>query len=208
MSYNAWFQCINPQCGGNLPAEQDHLPLRTVPVRCSRCSTTWRRWPAAGRQGLDEALRGPLQDQRVALRLRRLGQEGMGPARDRRRQHRLALRGRHQPLLGRALRQDHRRRRPLGQAVRQHPQRLVQGPRHDRARLAGQADDRRRRAHQGRRLRLDRRHLGGAGRLLRRGRHPVHRAAAHAARSPSPSSSSRSPTAPWCCPSTPTSTAA
>ncbi len=102
----------------------------------------------------------------------------MGPAADRRRQHRLTLRGRQQPLLGRALRQAGRRGQPLDQTLRQLPQRVLQGPRHDRAGVAGQADDQRRRAHPGRCLRFDRRHLGRPCGLLRRRRHPVHRAAA------------------------------
>ncbi len=112
----------------------------------------------------------------MALRLRRVGQEGMDFAADQGRRCRFTLRRRHQPFLGRTLWKDNRGKRTLGQTVRQHPQRLVQGPRHDGARVAGQADDFRRRAHQGRRLRLHRRHLGGTGHLLRRGRHPIHRA--------------------------------
>ena len=93
-------------------------------------------------------------------------------------EHRLALRRRHEPVLGRALREGHRGGRPVDQAVRQHPQRLLQGPGHDGAGLAGEADDLRGRADQGGGLRFDGRHLGGAGDLLRRGGHPVHRAAA------------------------------
>ena len=112
----------------------------------------------------------------MALRLRRVGQEGMDFAADQGRRCRFALRRRHQSFLGRTLRKDNRGERTLGQTLRQHPQRLVQGPRHDRARVAGQADDFRRRADQSRRLRLHGRHLGGAGHLLRRGGHPVHRA--------------------------------
>ncbi len=60
--------------------------------------------------------------------------------------------------------------RALGQAVRRLAHRIVQGPRHDGAGVDGQADDRRRQADPRRRLRLDRRHLGGAGRLRRRRR--------------------------------------
>ena len=87
------------------------------------------------------------------------------------------------------------RRRPVGQDVRQLAHRLVQGPRDDRARLGRQADDRRRRRRPRGRLRVDRRHLGGAGRLRRGGRHPGGRDPAARARSRRRSWCSRSPTA-------------
>ena len=77
----------------------------------------------------------------VPLRVRRLGQEGVGRPLHRQREHRLDLRGRHEPPVGGPLRQDARRRGPLGQAVRQLPHRLLQGPRDDRAGLGRQADD-------------------------------------------------------------------
>ena len=60
------------------------------------------------------------------------------------------------------------------------------------------ADDRRRQAGPRRGLRLDRRHLGVARRLLRRRRHPRRSCCSRAARSPRRSSCSRSPTARWC----------
>ena len=91
-------------------------------------------------------LRRPLQAHRLAVRLRRLGQEGMGLPRDPRRARRLDGRGRDESLLGRALRTRDRRRRSVGQAVRQLAHGVVQGSRHDGARVRGQADDRRRRA--------------------------------------------------------------
>ena len=116
--------------------------------------------------------------------------------------------GRHEHLLGRALRPRDRRRGSLGQAVRQLAHRIVQGSRHDGARLGRQADDRRRRGDPRRRLRVDRRHVGRARRLRRgrrhpRDRHPAarhgHAGAARAAARQRRAASSRS---------TPTSTAA
>ena len=71
-----------------------------------------------------------------------------------------------------------RRGRPVGQAVRQQPHRLVQRPGHDRAGQRRQADDGQRQAHPRRGLRLHRRHLGRLGRLWRRCRHPHHRLSA------------------------------
>ena len=111
---------------------------------------------------VDAALRRPLPAQHLPLRLRRLGQEGVGGALHRQREHRVDVRGQHEPPVGRPLRQAARRRGPVGQAVRQLAHRLVQGPRHDGAGLGGQADDGRRRADRRGRLRLDRRHLGRA----------------------------------------------
>src|ERR1035438_7082911 len=104
---------------------------------------------------MDEALRRPLQEQRMALWLRRLGQKGMAPAADQRRQYRVALRRRDEPLLGRALRQGRRGGGPVDQAVRQYAQRFLQGPRHDGAGLAGQTDDLDRKS-----TRLNSSHLG------------------------------------------------
>ena len=103
---------------------------------------------------------------------------------------------------------DARTRRPVGQAVRQLAHRLVQGPRHDRAGVDGQADDRRRQHRAGRRLRVDRRHLGGAGGLRRRGRHsgagaPAARQGLHGA-----AGAAAGQRRDWCWRSTPTSTAA
>ena len=129
--------------------------------------------PVAVGRRLDPALRRALSPQHVPLRLGRVGQEGVGAALHRQREHRVDVRGQLEPALGRPLRQAAPRRGPVGQAVRQLPHRVVQGPRHDGAGLRGQADDRGRPAHRRRRLRLDRRHLRRARRLLRGGRHPL-----------------------------------
>ena len=206
MAYNAWFQCING-CPGQFEPPRGHLPLPHLrrpprgPARHGRAAV------ALGRR-LDPALRRPLPPEHLSLRLGRLGQEGVGGALHRQREHRVDVRGQLEPPVGRPLRQAAPRRGSLDQAVRQLAHRVLQGPRHDRAGLGGQADDGRRRAHRRRRLRLHRRHLGRARRLLRGGRHPVGGAPAARTRSRSPSSSSRSPTARSCSRSTPTSTAA
>ena len=78
----------------------------------------------------------------LALRLGRLGQEGVGAARTSTTRTSFRCTRAHEPLLGRALRQAARARGPLDQAVRQHAHRVLQGPRHDRARLDGEGDDR------------------------------------------------------------------
>ena len=166
-----------PAMRSHLSAELHRVPMPAVPFAAGGAA----RHGGAGRPrrgGVDEALRGALQEQRVALRLRRLGQEGVDSAADQRRQRRVALRRRDEPVLGRALRQGHRGGGPVDQALRQHAQRVVQGPRHDGAGLAGQTDDLGGRADQGGGVRLDGRHLGGAGDVLRRRRHPIRRAAA------------------------------
>ncbi len=87
-----------------------------------------------------------------------------------RRERRLDARGRHQPALGRTLRARARPVRALGQAVRRLAHRVVQGPGHDGAGVDGEADDRRRQTDPRGRVRLDGRHLGGAGGLRGRGR--------------------------------------
>ena len=74
----------------HLSAELHRVPMPAVPFAAGGAA----RHGGAGqpqRGGVDEALRGPLQEQRVALRLRRLGQEGMDSAADQRRQHRVGL---------------------------------------------------------------------------------------------------------------------
>ena len=170
MGYNAWFQCING-CPGK-------FDLREVIYRCPTCGDLLEvqhdmealrsRSAAAWMQLFDDRYR-----RNLPVRLGRLGQEGVGGPVHRQREHRVDVRGQLQPPLGRPLRQAAPRGRPVGQAVRQLAHRLVQGPRHDRAGLGGQADDRRRRAHRRGGLRLHRRHLGRARRLLRGGRHPL-----------------------------------
>ena len=170
MQPRAWFQCIR-----GCPGE---LPLTDVVYECPRCGALLEVAHDLGELQKQSSaywtrtLRRPLQADDLAVRQRGLGQEGVGGAPRRGRQRRLAGRGRHQPLLGRAVRRAARPGRSLGQDVRQQPHRVVQRPRDDRAGLHGQADDRRGCADQGRGLRLDRRHLGGAGGLLRGGRHP------------------------------------
>ena len=166
-----------PRRSSDLAAD---LPLPHV--RAAAAGRARHRGAAAPQPGrVDAPLRRSLQAHRVAVRLGRLGQEGVDLSRDPRRERRLDGRGRHQHLLGRALRHDDRRRGSLGQAVRQLAHRVVQGSRHDGARLGRQADDRRRPRHQRRRVRLDRRHVGGARRLRGGGgdsgdRHPAARA--------------------------------
>ena len=65
--------------------------------------------------------------------------------------------------------------RPLDQAVRHGAHRVVQGPRHDGARVGRAADDRRRQAGARDRLRVHRRHVRVAGGVRRRGRDSRHR---------------------------------
>ncbi len=176
MSYNAWFQCINgcsgqfslleiiyrcPSCGDLLEVQHDVEALRT-------------RAPAAWMQLFEERNRKSVYPYGSG----RLEQEGMDRPVHRQREHRLDVRGQQQSLLGRALRPPDPRRGPVGQAMRQLAHRLVQGPRHDGAGVGREADDRRRPADRRGRLRLDRRHLGGARRLLRRRRHRRGRAPA------------------------------
>ena len=146
------------------------------------------------RRGVDAALRRPVHDHAVPLRQRRLGQEGVGLPADRRCQHRLHLRGRLQPVPGHPLRGDDRRSGPLDQAVRQQSHRVVQGPRHDGARLRRPADDPRGCGHPCCDMRLDRRHLRRGRRLLRDGGHSRPSSCCRRTRSPRRSSSSRSPT--------------
>ena len=176
MPYRAWFRCI-AGCSGEHPLDEAAVPLPHL-----RRSPRGRARPggAEGSRavGVDAAVRRPLQAHHLALRLGGVGQEGVGAPEPARPVHRLDGRGRHQPAVGRALRPLDRRRRSVDQAVRQLAHRIVQGPRHDGARLGGAADARRRHQHPRRRLRLDRRHLGVARRLLRRRRHPGDRAPA------------------------------
>ena len=207
MQYKAWFQCINEQC-------KSKYPLNKIIYRCETCGSllevqhdmnalarrdakAWMKlfedryksnqWPYGSGSGARRNGSCPqINDDNIVS----LYEGGTN----------LFWAERFGKIIG--------VERPLDQTLRQHPQRLVQGPRHDGAGLAGQADDLRRRADQGGGLRLDGRHLGGAGDLLRGSGHPVHRAAAARARSPSRNWCSRSPTARWCCTWTPTSTAA
>ncbi|MCK7485657.1 MAG: hypothetical protein MZU97_08935 [Bacillus subtilis] len=184
MSYRAWFQCINRAVR--------EPPIRSTPssISASSCDSLlevqhdMQALAHRGRQGVDEALRGPLQEQRVALRLRRLGQEGMGPARrstttTSSRCTRAAPTSSGPSASARCIGVDDLWIKLCGNThsgsfkdlgmtvlVSQVKQMITRG-----------------RADQGRRLRLHRRHLGGAGGLLRRRGHPVDRAPAAAARS-------------------------
>ena len=138
----------------------------------------------------------------------RLGQEGMGlPGRPRRERGVDGRRG-HQHLLGGALRARARRRGPVGEDVRQLAHRILQGSRHDRAGLGGQADDRRRRAASARWP--ARRPATRRRRSPPMPRRPGSRrsSSCRAPRCRRRSWCSRSPTARWCWRSTPTSTAA
>ena len=123
---------------------------------------------------LDQAVRRALPAHDLALRLGRVGQEGVGAAPHRRRERRVDDGGRDEPAVGRALRQEHRPARAVGEAVRGLAHRVVQGPGDDGAGVDGQADDRRRQADPRGRLRVDGRHLGGAGGLRGRRGHPRH----------------------------------
>ena len=137
-----------PTCGGLLQVVHDIDALR-----------------ASQPGGVDAAVRRSLQAHRVASTAPACGEEGVGVPGRPRRERRVDGRGRHQHLLGRALRPGARGRGPLGEDVRQLAHRILQGSGHDRAGVGGQADDRRRPADRRGRLRVDRRHLGGAGRL-------------------------------------------
>ena len=93
------------------------------------------------------------------------------------REHRLHVRRREQPVLGGTVRKTDRRRGSLGQALWQLAYRVVQGPRHDRAGLGGEANDRRASPDSRRCLRFHGRHLGRAGGVLRGGGDPGDRLA-------------------------------
>ena len=115
--YRAWFSCA-----AGCPGEHS---LSEVIYRCPSCGGLLEvvhdvdalRAPLGGR--VDAALRRALPAHRLAVRQRRVGQEGVGAPGPRRRERRVDLRRRHQPLLGRALRRELGRRRPVDQAVRQ-----------------------------------------------------------------------------------------
>ena len=175
MAYRAWFQCINPECGETYPLNSI-ITSASAAIRCWRCSMTWRRWPSAARRR-GRAVRGTLQEQRVAggsgvwgkkeWILPQIADDNIVSLYEG--GTNLFWAERFGKVIG--------RERAVGQALRQHPQRLVQGPRHDGPRVAGQTDDLRGRADQGGRLRLHGRHLGCAGDLLRGGRDSIHRPA-------------------------------
>ena len=153
---------------GLVPGHRAHVPLpalwRLAPSRPRRGGASRSRGPR-----LDEAIRRALPPECLAVRFGRLGQARVGHARGRRRSHRLDVRGRDESVLGRALRQDDRPQRPLGQALRQQPLGLVQGSRHDRARQRRAHGDPARAQGEGDRVRLDGRHQRVARRVRRRG---------------------------------------
>ncbi len=107
MSYRAWFQCINPQCGAT-------YPLNSIIYHCTKCHALLevqhdlKQLKLRDAKGWMKLFEDRYKSNAMAVRLRRLGQEGMGSARNRGRQHRLALRGRHKSVLGRTLRQNDR----------------------------------------------------------------------------------------------------
>ncbi len=100
--YRAVFRCI-AGCPGEHSIWQPiyHCPTCGDLLQVAHDVDALRR-PQPGR--VDAPLRRALQAHRVAVRLGRLGQEGVGLPRAARREHRLDGRGRHQPVLGRALR--------------------------------------------------------------------------------------------------------
>ena len=178
MSYNAWFQCING-CPEQFSAARDHLPLSRRAATCSRSSTTSRRCarapPAAWMQLFDERYR---QQRLIPTAPGVWGKkEWIVPFIDNENIV-STFEGNSNLFWAERYGRQIQRRGPVGEAVRQLAHRVVQGPRHDRAGVGREADDRRRPADRRGRLRLDRRHLGGARRLLRRRRHPRGRAAA------------------------------
>eukprot|EP00166_Cyanidium_caldarium_P004519 ctg_478.g248 len=99
----------------------------------------------------------------------------VGAARHTRRRRGEHVRGQLEPLLGGAVRQGCARHgRLVGEAVWQLAHRLVQGPRHDGAGVAGEPHDPQQVGqYQGGRVRQHRRHFGGGGGVLRGGWHPV-----------------------------------
>ena len=147
-----------PTCGGLLEVVHDLDALRT------RSAADWRALFAERWKSLDEPWGSGVWGKH----------EWVAPQLDRT-QRRVDARGRHAPRVTTALCGRARRRRGSRQAVRHLAHRLVQGPRHDRARVDGQADDRQRPADSRDRVRIDRRHVGSARRLCSRGRHPLRR---------------------------------
>src|SRR5258706_9327913 len=79
-----------PAMRSHLSAELHRVPMPAVPVAARSAARSQSAFPTR-RQILDQALRGALQEQPVALWLRRLGQERMDSARDQEREHRVAI---------------------------------------------------------------------------------------------------------------------
>ena len=171
--YRAVFRCI-AGCPGEYPLDEVIYRCPQAARTCSRSHHDLDALKQRSAARVGEAVRRPLHAHPVAVRLGRVGQEGDGCSPHLRDENVVSMfEGGSQPVLGPAL-----RRRTWGvedlwiKLCGNSPHRVVQGPGHDRAGLDGQADDRRRQADPGGGLRLDRRHLGRAGRLRRRGRHP------------------------------------
>ncbi len=168
MEYRAVFKCI-AGCDAEYDLEQ---PLYRCP-KCGDLLEVVHDLKALGGRSAERVetdVRRPLQADGMALRLGRVGQERMGLPRRPRREHRVDGRGRHQPDVGRAIRARARHGRALDQDVRAVAHGILQGSRHDGARLGRPADDRRQEARSRRRVRLHRRHVGIARRVCRRRR--------------------------------------
>ena len=155
-----------------LPARRGHLPLPDL-RRPARGRARPRGAADAQRGRVDEAVRRALQAHALALRLGRLGQEGVGRAARRatRTSSRCYEGGTNlfwAERYGRELGLDDLWVKLCGNSHTGSFKDLG----HDGAGLDGQADDRRRQADPRDRLRLDRRHLGRARRLRRGGGHP------------------------------------
>ncbi len=168
-----------------------------------------RRSPeVALRRRLDAPLRRSLQAHDLALWLVGVGQKRVGGAERPRRHGRVDGRRRHEPLVGRSFRARARHEGPVDQAVRQLAHRQLQGLGHDGLGLRRAPDDRRRQIGARRGLRVDGRHVGVAGGLLRGGGHSVHRALAARQGDDGAAGAADRQRRAWCCRSTPTSTAA
>ena len=165
---------MHRRVSGRIRARAADLSLPCVRRSARSGARSWRASRAFGRR-LEEAVRRSLQAHGMAVWVRRVGQERVGVPRRPRRKHRVDGRRRHQPDVGRAVRQRARHGRALDQNVRPVAHRLVQGSRDDRARVGGSADDCRRQARSSGCLRIDRRHVGIARRVRGRRRNSVDR---------------------------------
>ena len=193
MPYSSWFQCIDTDCS-------ERMSLTEIVYTCPRCDgllmvahdidalknrsgAAWMRlfddrymttqFPyGSGVWGKKEWVYPQIDDANIVS----------------------TYEGGSNLFQGHTLRGDDRRPGPLDQAVRQQSHRVVQGPRHDGARLGRPADDPRGRGHPRGDLRLHRRHLRRRRRLLRHGGHPIRRPCSRRTRSPRHSSCSLSPT--------------
>ena len=162
------------QRGMRRAARPDRRAVRVPALRRAPGGRAQRRGPEEPQPGrVDVPLRPALHDDRVPLRQRRLGKDGVDIPPYLEREHRLDVRRRHEPLPRRASRRNRRARRPLDQAERQQPLRLVQGPGHHRPRFRRQGDDEQGQGRRGSNLRVHGRHVRVGIRLLRGRRDPV-----------------------------------